>query len=101
MYNRPYSVLYLLVFLSAQDVVLKECTVKVIEVEMAFLHLLLHFDMVFGSLVLKCSSNCSGGLTQTPENQISSAEELFSWLPPSGLLAVSISCLSITISVTD
>ena len=68
---------------------------------MAFPHLPWHFDLAFSSLVLKCSSNSLGGLIRGSENRISSAEELFDWLPPSASLTVFISWLSITISVID
>ena len=68
---------------------------------MAFPHLPWHFDLAFSSLVLKCSSNSLGGLIRGSENRISSAEELFDWLPPSASLTVFISWLSITISGCD
>ena len=101
MYIGPYLVLFSQVFLSVQDVVPIERTIKVSLTEMVFPHLPWHFDMVFGNLVPKCSSNYIGRSTRGSENRISSAEELFSWLPPSASFAIFISCLSITQSDSD
>ena len=63
MSNGPYLVLFLPVFLSVQDVVPKERTIKVSVAKTAFPNLPWNFDMTFRSLVLKCCSNFLGGST--------------------------------------
>ena len=69
MYNGLYFVLFLPVFLSAKNVFPNECTIKASVAEIAIQLLPWHFDMAFGTLVLKCSSNFLGVPTQGSENR--------------------------------
>ena len=57
--------------------------------------------MAFGRVVLKSSSNSSGGSNLGSENRISSIKQFFGWLPLSTWLTVFILCLSIKISGSD
>ena len=90
MYNGPYLVLLSPVFLCPRRRT-KTSTIKMSVAEMTSPNLHSHFDMAFGSLVLNCNSIYLGVSTRGSEKRISSAEELFGWLPPSTSLAVFIS----------